>query len=112
MCTTDISLIKDVSNPVLAQRVQPPPTAILAHFKGPTIKAEHIKRPDITVVVDMGEKRAKIENSTTYKEVNTTYTPFLTSTFELDEISTLLPRPIITGLIGMLCEFFQFMVDR
>lgn len=49
----DISLIKDLTNLIFIQRVQPHPIAILDHFNRPLILDKSIERPYISVDIDL-----------------------------------------------------------
>lgn len=57
MSIAHISLIKDLTNSVLAQSAQVPPVMILVYFKGPSTQIEHFDYLDIDVDIDMGEHR-------------------------------------------------------
>lgn len=47
MNMVDNILIKDLANPILRKRTQPPPIIILINFEGPSISIETIDRLDI-----------------------------------------------------------------
>lgn len=74
--TIDLSLIKDLANPVLAQREPPSRIAIPVHFEGPYILIEAIEGPDVTVDIDMDDQRVEPNTSTVstqFKDHDGTY---------------------------------------
>lgn len=84
----NINLIKDKANSILTQQVHPPPTAILTHFKGPSILTNYIERIDITIDIEIGEQRAKPEIFTAGKGAITTFAPASAATSEPARAST------------------------
>lgn len=101
MCKTDITLIKDLANLVLAQKVPQPYTAILVYFERLSILFDPIARWDVTMDVKIGEERAEPNTSTTSQEATTISIPALTSTSEPIGLSTVPLLHITTSLIGV-----------
>lgn len=81
MWKTNITLIKDPTNLVLAHRAKPPPPTISAHFEGPFILVEHVKRQNISTFVNMGEQRDDPKASSSGEGDTTTSALASASTF-------------------------------
>lgn len=83
MSTTDISLIKDPTSPIFAQRTQPPSTAILVYFEGLLVLVELVERLNIGIHIKMGEPKDDPNISTGREGDATTSTLAVNFTSEL-----------------------------
>lgn len=98
-------MIKDSTNPILAQRMQPLPTVILIHFEGALVLIDPVKRSDSSDDIEIDDQRANPKISIEREEAPTTSISALTSTLELTRASTFPPRPITTVLIRVPSNF-------
>lgn len=101
-CTVDISLIKDRTNLILAQRSQAPLEIILVHFEGAPSSIKNVDRLDIDFDIYMGEQRDVPEVATKLEEDPAISTPASTAIFELIMASNITPHliSISIGFIG------------
>lgn len=118
--TSQTSMMKDSTNPILAQRSHTSLLVISSQFEGPLVPAEptSIERVDVGIGIDFNirKKREDSKISTQEEGTPTISTLILASTSKLIGISALPPHPSTTttdtGIVFVLCEFFQSIIDN
>lgn len=96
----DISLIKDPANPI--------------HFKGPSVLEKHVDGPDMDFDTYMSRYRDMFEISIEGECPPTMSASTQDSSSQPVRVSTvpLLHTTIINGIIGILCEFIELLIER
>lgn len=107
----DIVMIKDAANPILPQKVHPPTSFGMAHFKGLFVPTHLSERLEKSINIEMGGHRFDPMNTNSGNGAIGTSAPASTSTSAPVGATTLLPRSTTTRFVSVTHEFLQQMVE-
>lgn len=120
MVIDQMSFIKDLANPVLAQRIHRPPIMILALFKGPSVPTNPSDRQgidaDMSIDCEIGEYKEALDINTQGEGTPTISTSASVFTTKLVGVSSRPTHPTTTsttlGFIVVPIDFVKYMFDK